>query len=131
MLRRAATVQAAAETYAGLVEVGVGLVPGGGGTMNMLWRALEGVPDGANVDTYELVTQVFKNIALAQRRDQRRGGEGVRLLPRARTACRFDRARQLTEAKARAIGLAESGLPPAGAARVRACRARAASPRCR
>jgi 3-hydroxyacyl-CoA dehydrogenase len=52
-LPRRDAVQAAAETYAGLVEVGVGLVPGGGGTMNMLWRALEGVPDGANVDTYE------------------------------------------------------------------------------
>ncbi|HEY8073248.1 MAG TPA: 3-hydroxyacyl-CoA dehydrogenase/enoyl-CoA hydratase family protein, partial [Labilithrix sp.] len=31
-------VQAAAETYSGLVEVGVGIIPGGGGTMNMLWR---------------------------------------------------------------------------------------------
>ena len=39
-------VQAAAETYAGLVEVGVGLIPGGAGTMNMLWRALEGWPEG-------------------------------------------------------------------------------------
>src|ERR1700722_6139408 len=35
----AGNVQAAAETYAGLVEVGVGLVPGGGGTMNLLWGA--------------------------------------------------------------------------------------------
>ncbi len=32
----------------------------------MLWRALEGIPDGANVNTYEYVTQVFKNIALAR-----------------------------------------------------------------
>src|SRR5262249_41340343 len=45
----AGSIQAAAETYAGLVEVGVGLVPGGGGPMNLLWRALEGVPDGATV----------------------------------------------------------------------------------
>ncbi|MBW1755139.1 MAG: 3-hydroxyacyl-CoA dehydrogenase/enoyl-CoA hydratase family protein, partial [Deltaproteobacteria bacterium] len=35
-------VQAASETYVGLVEVGVGLLPGGAGNMNMLWRALEG-----------------------------------------------------------------------------------------
>src|SRR5690606_21838703 len=33
-------VQAAAETYSGLVEVAVGLIPGGAGNMNMLWRAL-------------------------------------------------------------------------------------------
>src|SRR5580692_8664987 len=59
-------VQAAAETYAGLVEVGVGLIPGGGGTMNMLWRALEGVPEGTNVNVFEYVAQTFKNIALAK-----------------------------------------------------------------
>ena len=44
------SVQAAAETYSGLVEVGVGLIPGGAGNMNMLWRALEGIPQGAEVD---------------------------------------------------------------------------------
>jgi len=37
-------VQAATETYTGLVEVAVGLIPGGAGTMNMLWRSLEGIP---------------------------------------------------------------------------------------
>ena len=35
-------VQAAAETYMGLVEVGVGLIPAGGGTKEMLARAMEG-----------------------------------------------------------------------------------------
>jgi 3-hydroxyacyl-CoA dehydrogenase len=59
-------VQAASETYAGLVEVGVGLIPGGGGVLNMLWRALGSVPEGAEVDQYALVTQVFKNIAMAK-----------------------------------------------------------------
>src|SRR6476660_7339530 len=50
-------VQAASETYSGLVEVGVGLIPGGGGCLNMLWRSLEAIPEGANVNTYEYVTQ--------------------------------------------------------------------------
>jgi len=49
-------VQAAAETYAGLVEVGVGLIPGGAGTLNMLWRALEGIPEGVTPNTYDVVT---------------------------------------------------------------------------
>src|SRR5262249_40814975 len=53
-------VQAAAETYAGLVEVGVGLIPGGAGTLNMLWRAFEGIPEGTNVIPFEVVAQVFK-----------------------------------------------------------------------
>src|SRR5207344_2218880 len=37
-------VQAAAESYIGLVEVGVGLIPGGGGTKEMLARAVHGLP---------------------------------------------------------------------------------------
>src|SRR5947199_6135533 len=37
-------VQAAAESYIGLVEVGVGLIPGGGGTKEMLARSVPGVP---------------------------------------------------------------------------------------
>ncbi|MFO0685831.1 MAG: 3-hydroxyacyl-CoA dehydrogenase/enoyl-CoA hydratase family protein [Sandaracinus sp.] len=103
--------QAAAETYAGLVEVGVGLIPGGAGTMNMLWRAMDGIVQGATVDTYAIVTQVFKNIALAnvatsaveaQHYGYFKKGDGIS----------FDRARQLHEAKKRAIGLAESGYHP-------------------
>ena len=39
-------VQAAAETYIGLVEVGVGLIPAGGGTKEMLARAMDGLPAG-------------------------------------------------------------------------------------
>ncbi|MCA9583601.1 MAG: enoyl-CoA hydratase/isomerase family protein, partial [Myxococcales bacterium] len=104
-------VQASAETYAGLVEVGVGVIPGGAGNMNLLWRALEGIPEGAQLNTQEYVTQVFKNIALAkvatsaveaQQFGYFRRGDGVS----------FDRARQLTEAKARALGLAHAGYHP-------------------
>jgi 3-hydroxyacyl-CoA dehydrogenase len=108
------TVQAAAETYSGLVEVGVGLIPGGAGTMNMLWRALESVPDGVEVDTYAFVTQVFKNIALA--RVATSAGEGKAFgYFRGSDGVSFDRARQLCEAKARAIGLAEAGYHPPAA----------------
>src|SRR5690606_2184394 len=104
-------VQAAAETYAGLVEVGVGLIPGGAGTLNMLWRALEGFPEGMTVNTYDVVTQVFKNIAMAsvatsaveaQHKGYFRFSDGVS----------FDRARQLHEAKQKAIGMARSGYHP-------------------
>lgn len=104
-------VQAAAETYSGQVEVGVGLVPGGGGTVNMLWRALEGIPDGANVNTYEYVTQVFKNIALARVATSADEAKAFGYF-RKTDGVSFDKARLLTEAKARAIGLAESGYHP-------------------
>jgi 3-hydroxyacyl-CoA dehydrogenase len=104
-------VQAASETYAGLVEVGVGLVPGGGGVMNLLWRALENIPEGVEYDVSAFVVQVFKNVALAevatsavaaQRKGYFRRGDGVS----------FDRARQLHEAKQRVIGMAEAGYHP-------------------
>jgi 3-hydroxyacyl-CoA dehydrogenase len=107
----AGNVQAAAETYAGLVEVGVGLVPGGGGTMNLLWRAMEGVPDGATVDTYALVTQIFKNVALVKVGTSAEEAKAYGYF-RREDGVSFDRARQLTEAKGRALGLAASGWHP-------------------
>ncbi|HEY8039500.1 MAG TPA: enoyl-CoA hydratase/isomerase family protein, partial [Polyangiaceae bacterium] len=111
-------VQAGAETYAGLVEVGVGLVPGGCGTMNLLWRAFEGVPDGATVDPYALVTQIFKNVALARVATSAEEAKAFGYLRRS-DGVSFDRARLVTEAKARAIGLADAGWhPPAPRAHV-------------
>src|SRR5436190_4517550 len=44
MALHADRVQAAAETYMGLVEVGVGLIPAGGGTKEMLARAMDEAP---------------------------------------------------------------------------------------
>ncbi len=104
-------VQAAAETYTGLVEVGVGLIPAGGGTMGMLWRALEGIPEGAQINTLELVTNTFKNIAMAKVATSAveakhfgyfRHGDGVS----------FDKARLLHDAKQKAIGMARSDYHP-------------------
>jgi 3-hydroxyacyl-CoA dehydrogenase len=57
-------VQAAAETYIGLVEVGVGLIPAGGGTKEMLARAMEDAPAGA--DPLPHVQRVFETIAFAK-----------------------------------------------------------------
>jgi 3-hydroxyacyl-CoA dehydrogenase len=106
-----AAVQAAAETYAGLVEVGVGLIPGGAGTLNMLWRSLEGVPEGVDIDTYAFVTQTFKNIALAKVATSAEEAKAFGYF-RATDGVSFDRARQLHEAKQRVLGLANAGYHP-------------------
>jgi 3-hydroxyacyl-CoA dehydrogenase len=104
-------VQAASETYVGLVEVGVGLLPGGAGNMNMLWRALEGIPDGTNVDTLPFVARTFENIAMA--RVATGAGEAREFgYFRKTDSISFDKARLLTEAKGRAIGMAEAGYHP-------------------
>ncbi len=104
-------VQAASETYSGLVEVGVGLIPGGGGTLNMLWRSLESIPEGVEIDTYAFVTQTFKNIALAKVATSAEEGKAAGFF-RNSDGVSFDRARQLHEAKQRAIGLAGAGYHP-------------------
>jgi 3-hydroxyacyl-CoA dehydrogenase len=104
-------VQAAAETYSGLVEVGVGLIPGGAGTLNMLWRALENIPEGTTVNTFEYVAQVFKNIAMAKVATSAEEAKAFGYFRRT-DGVSFDRARNLVEAKRRAIGMAESGYHP-------------------
>ncbi len=60
----AARVQSAAEAYIGLVEVGVGLIPAGGGTKEMLARVMEAAPAGA--DPLPLVQRVFETIGFAK-----------------------------------------------------------------
>ena len=57
-------VQAADESYIGLVEAGVGLIPGGGGTKEMLARATEAAP-GAE-DLLAVVQPLFETIGFAK-----------------------------------------------------------------
>jgi 3-hydroxyacyl-CoA dehydrogenase len=104
-------VQAAAETYSGLVEVGVGLIPGGAGTLNMLWRSLESIPEGTNANIYEHVTQVFKNIALAKIATSAEEAKALGYF-RRNDGVSFDRARIVPDVKARALGLAGSNYHP-------------------
>jgi 3-hydroxyacyl-CoA dehydrogenase len=105
-------VQAAAETYSGLVEVGVGLIPGGAGNLNMLWRSLESIPEGVAVNTQEFVIQTFKNIALAKVATSAEEAKHLGFF-RRNDGITMDRARLLYEAKARAVGMAEAGYLPA------------------
>jgi 3-hydroxyacyl-CoA dehydrogenase len=58
-------VQAAAESYVGLVEVGVGLIPGGGGTKEMLARAVADLPAN-HPDLLPFVQRVFETIGFAK-----------------------------------------------------------------
>jgi 3-hydroxyacyl-CoA dehydrogenase len=60
-------VRAAAETYTGLVEVGVGLIPAGGGTKELLVRALDSIPkDLPDADPFPHLKRAFETIALAR-----------------------------------------------------------------
>jgi 3-hydroxyacyl-CoA dehydrogenase len=56
----------AQECYMGLVEVGVGLIPGGCGTLNLLKRMLRPIPAKSNVDRFPFIQRVFENIGMAK-----------------------------------------------------------------
>lgn len=62
----AAHIQASSETYMGLVETGVGLIPGGGGNKELYIRHLESLPDGVDIDLQKVANKVFETIALAK-----------------------------------------------------------------
>jgi 3-hydroxyacyl-CoA dehydrogenase len=76
--------------------------------MNMLWRSLGSVPEGVESDVYAHVTQVFKNIAMADVATSADAAMHKGYFS-ARDGVSFDRARQLHEAKQRVIMLADAG----------------------
>ena len=79
----ATRVRAAAETYMGLVEAGVGLIPAGGGTKEMLLRALDGVPSDPDADPFTYVKESVSEHRHGQGLNQRRRSAPVALSLRA------------------------------------------------
>ncbi|WP_029268781.1 3-hydroxyacyl-CoA dehydrogenase/enoyl-CoA hydratase family protein [Virgibacillus alimentarius] len=61
----ASAVQASQETYLGLVECGVGLIPGGGGTKELYLKMLRNMPQGIDFDLSKVANNVFEQIATA------------------------------------------------------------------
>ncbi len=61
--------QPCGETYIGLVEVGVGVIPAGGGCKEIMVRLTEGIPDGtieAGLNLQHFYSKAFENIAMAK-----------------------------------------------------------------
>ncbi|QFT90498.1 putative 3-hydroxyacyl-CoA dehydrogenase [Bacillus sp. THAF10] len=58
--------QASSETYMGLVEVGVGLIPGGGGNKELYMKHLASMPQGLDYDLQKVANKVFEQIATAK-----------------------------------------------------------------
>lgn len=61
----AASIQASAETYMGLVEFGVGLIPGGGGTKELYLKQLRNIPHDVKVNYLDVANDVFEKVAMA------------------------------------------------------------------
>jgi 3-hydroxyacyl-CoA dehydrogenase len=61
-----AHIQASMETYMGLVEVGVGLIPGGGGNKELYLKYLNSFPNEVEFDLQKVANKVFETIAMAK-----------------------------------------------------------------
>jgi 3-hydroxyacyl-CoA dehydrogenase len=100
-------VQAAAETYMGLVEVGVGLIPAAGGTKEMVARAAEQMATGST-DLLPTVQRAFETIAFA--RTSTSAPDAARLgYLRPTDAWTMNRERLIADAKARALQRVREG----------------------
>jgi len=106
--------QAHAELYMGLVEVGVGLLPGGGGCKEMLLRALDRArsirPDGRgeSVELLEAMKKAFETIAMAKVATSAHEARGLGFLSDSDHVT-MNRERVLADAKARALELVRAG----------------------
>ena len=104
-------VQAHAELYMGLVEAGVGLIPGGGGTKELLFRFTKDLEPYEEADPFEAVKRAFKLIATAQTSTS--GLEARRLgFLRATDRISMNRDRLIADAKARVLDLAPGYVAP-------------------
>ena len=97
------------ELYMGLVEVGVGLIPAGGGTTEMLKRAMKNLPQ--DVDRLPFVKEVFKTIGLAKVSESAEMAKKMLLLPQ-NTTIEMNRNNIISTAKSVALSMIEQGYHP-------------------
>ncbi|MFZ0805862.1 MAG: 3-hydroxyacyl-CoA dehydrogenase family protein, partial [Candidatus Sulfotelmatobacter sp.] len=117
----AAARQPHAELYTGLVEVGVGLLPGGGGCKEMLLRAVDGAAASrgktsnealaGSVEMMEAMKRAFETIATAKVATSAHEARGFGFLSDS-DRISMNRERVLSDAKARALELARAGYEP-------------------
>ena len=101
-------VQAAAETYIGLVEVGVGLIPAGGGTKEMVARAADA---RTGSDLLPTIQRAFENIGFARTSTSAADAQRLGYL-QPTDAYTMNRERLLADAKARALQRVREGYQP-------------------
>jgi 3-hydroxyacyl-CoA dehydrogenase len=109
-----AKIQAAAEAYIGLVETGVGLIPGGGGTKEMLIRANEHAAGGEDLDLFHALKPVFETIAMAKVGTSAEECRDLGYL-RREDGVSMNRDRLVGDAKEAALSLVRGGYKPLAA----------------
>jgi 3-hydroxyacyl-CoA dehydrogenase len=103
--------QAHAETYMGLVEVGVGLIPAGGGCLRMVERFTDDAAKVRGVDLLPFIGEASLNVAMAKVATSADEAKKLRYL-RQTDGISLNRAELLYAAKWRALGMARAGYRP-------------------
>lgn len=107
----AASVQASQETYIGLVEVGVGLIPGGGGTKELYLKMLRDLPHGVDFDLTKVAAAVFERVATAKVSTSAQEARELGFLNRY-DGISVNPDHLLYDAKQRVLALAQMGYQP-------------------
>jgi 3-hydroxyacyl-CoA dehydrogenase len=114
----AARIHATAEAYLGLVEVGVGLIPAGGGSKEMLIRAGEHAAGGDGLDLTHALRPIFENIATAKVSTSAEEARSLGYL-RPSDLISMNRDRQIADAKQTALAMVRAGYHPPAPAEIR------------
>ena len=101
---------ASAETYMGFVEMGVGLIPGGGGNLRMILNAVE--DDKGTTGSFQKIQKTFETIAFAKVSTSAHEAKDLGLLKEDDTII-LNRDHLIQTAKGKALELLDSYSPPA------------------
>jgi len=102
-------IQASAELYMGLVEVGVGLIPGGGGTMQLLRNVYGAYSADKDFDAFPFIKKVFLAIGTAKVATSAEEARELGFLS-ANDGISANRDFLLSDAKQRVLGMANAGF---------------------
>ncbi len=106
-----AATRASRELYSGLVEVGVGLLPAGGGCKEMVFRLLGTIPAGVTMETSAILQQIFSYIGMAKVSASAEEARDMGIL-RPTDGVTMNAELLIRDAKQVALGLSRSGYVP-------------------
>ncbi len=101
-------IRAAAETYMGLVEVGVGVIPGGGGTKEMTMRAMDMAKKTPDADAFAFIRKTFEMLGMGKVATSAQEARNWGFL-RSEDSISMNKDRLIGDAKEVVLGLARAG----------------------
>ena len=104
-------VQASSELFGGLVEFGVGLIPGGSGNLQLLRNLYGPYAEDKEIDPFPFVKKAFMAIGMAQVSNSAENARDMGFL-KPSDGISMNRDFVLSDAKARVIGMADAGFRP-------------------